>query len=203
MGTTEKPTGRAEPAGTSTCWASPPPPARHSPSTGDTWTLTWGQEEVEGQSPGPVRLPSPRLPGPQPTTLCSGSREASRAHPYPGSCKAQAAARAAQSGGWRQAGGGAGGIRGTLGPEPGSPHTSLTDGGGRCERPGGVTATGCRRGGARGLPQLCPPPRPPALLSGPPAPAQACRPPQVSAHPAYTKSEGGSREPGSRGNGRG
>lgn len=49
VGTTEKPTGRAEPAGTSTCWASPPPPGRHSPSTGDTWTLTWGQEDGDGQ----------------------------------------------------------------------------------------------------------------------------------------------------------
>lgn len=64
MGTTEKPTGRAEPAGTCTCWASPPPPARHSPSTGDTRTLTWGQEDGEGQSPSPVRLPTLHLPSP-------------------------------------------------------------------------------------------------------------------------------------------
>ena len=67
MGTTEKPTGRAEPAGTCTCWASPPPPARHSPSTGDTWTLTWGQEDGEGQSPSPVRLPTLTCPSPATT----------------------------------------------------------------------------------------------------------------------------------------
>ena len=70
MGTTEKPTGRAEPAGTCTCWASPPPPARHSPSTGDTWTLTWGQEDGEGQSPSPVRLPTLSCPSP-PTPPCA------------------------------------------------------------------------------------------------------------------------------------
>lgn len=69
MGTTEKATGLAEPAGTDTCWASIPPPARHSPSTGDTWTLTWGQENRDGQGAligsGPLSdlsLAAPLLP---------------------------------------------------------------------------------------------------------------------------------------------
>lgn len=128
MGTTEKPTGRAEPAGTCTCWASPPPPARHSPSTGDTRTLTWGQEDGEGQSPSPVRLPTLHLPSPPPPP-CAQPPRASRSDLYPGSCRGQAAARAAQSGGQRPAGGGACGIHGTLGVGPGWPHTSLTQSG--------------------------------------------------------------------------
>lgn len=53
MGTTEKPTGRAEPRGHLHLLGEPPPPARHSPSTGDTWTLTWGQEDG-----GPESQPS-------------------------------------------------------------------------------------------------------------------------------------------------
>lgn len=71
MGTTEKPTGRAELAGTSTLWASPPPPARHSPSTGVTWTLTWVQEDGDGQSLSPVRLSTLHLPQLPPTSLCA------------------------------------------------------------------------------------------------------------------------------------
>ena len=114
MGTTEKPTGRAEPTGTCTCWASPPPPARHSPSTGDTWTLTWGQEDREGQSPSPVRLPTPHLPHPLHHRALS-PQGASRSDLYPGSCRGLVAARAAQSGGQSAAGGGACGIHGTLG----------------------------------------------------------------------------------------
>lgn len=66
VGTTEKPTGRAECAGTSTCWASPPPPARHSPSTGATWTLSWGGGGRFSQAGGlfiPPRPPRRCAPG--------------------------------------------------------------------------------------------------------------------------------------------
>lgn len=139
VGTTEKPTGRAEPAGTSTCWASPPPPGRHRPSTGDTWTLTWGQEDGDGQA-RPVRLPTPCPPSSHRPPVHAGSHRASQSDFYPGSCRGQAAAQAAQSGGQRRASGGAGGILGTLGAGQVWPHTGLREGGawgrGQSQRPG-------------------------------------------------------------------
>ena len=106
---------------------------------------------TRGRSPGgrktgrasPVRLPT--LPLPQAHLhqhRVLSPRGASRSYLYPGSCRGQAAARAAQSGGRRRAGGGACGIHGTLGAGPVWPHTSLMERGGTYERPGGIPATG-------------------------------------------------------------
>lgn len=151
MGTTEKPTGRAEPAGTSTFWASPPPPARHRPSTGDTCTLTWGQDDGDDHSQaqsGPT--PHPCVP-PHPRPMHAGSSQSGF---YSGSCTAQASAPAAQSGEQTPAGGGAGGILGTLGAGWAWPHTGL-----RREGCGG----GVSPGRGRGCPISTPPP--PLLLS--------------------------------------
>lgn len=49
MGTTEKPTGRAEPAGHLHLLGEPSTPGQAQPSTGDTRTLTWGQGVKTGR----------------------------------------------------------------------------------------------------------------------------------------------------------
>lgn len=91
-----------------------------------------GQENRDGQGAltgsGPLSDLSLAAPLPPHRPRCSGFHEDSQSHQYPDSCREQAAIQAAQSGGQRRAGAGAGGIFGTLERELAWLHTGLRTG---------------------------------------------------------------------------